>query len=102
MLAAENSKRSVSPAGITGLNFHDLRRECGSRWLEGGVGLLTVRTLLGHTQVTTTNTHLASSPAIAEKQLERFEERCGASFSNLSHSAPSDPSGLEKVATAVH
>lgn len=23
-------------AGISGLNFHDLRRECGSRWLEGG------------------------------------------------------------------
>jgi integrase len=64
-------------AGIEGLNFHDLRRECGSRWLEGGVGLLTVSALLGHTQVTTTNTYLASSPAIAEGELRAFEERRG-------------------------
>jgi integrase len=62
-------------AGIVGLNFHDLRRECGSRWLEGGVGLLTVSALLGHAQVTTTNTYLASSPAIAEEELRAFEER---------------------------
>ena len=89
-------------AGITGLNFHDLRRECGSRWLEGGVGLLTVSALLGHTQVTTTNTYLASSPAIAEKELRRFEERRGNSFSNLSQSVQPDPSGLEKAAAAVH
>ena len=26
-------------AGILGLHFHDLRRDAGSRWLEGGVPL---------------------------------------------------------------
>jgi integrase len=31
-----------------GLHFHDLRREAGSRWLEGGVPLHKVRDRLGH------------------------------------------------------
>ena len=30
------------------LHFHDLRREAGSRWLEGGMPLHDVRDLLGH------------------------------------------------------
>ena len=30
-----------------GLHFHDVRRECGSRWLEGGVPLHVVRDWLG-------------------------------------------------------
>ena len=64
-------------AKITGLNFHDLRREAGSRWLEGGVGLLTVSALLGHAQVTTTNTYLASSPVVAEDELRAFEQERG-------------------------
>lgn len=89
-------------AGIVGLNFHDLRRECGSRWLEGGVGLLTVSALLGHTQVTTTNTYLASSPAVAEEELRAFEERRGNGFPNLSQTASTDPSGSEKASEAVH
>jgi integrase len=89
-------------AKITGLNFHDLRRECGSRWLEGGVGLLTVSALLGHTQVTTTNTYLASSPAVAEDELRAFEAGRGNAFPNLSQTAPPDPSGLEKASEAVH
>lgn len=80
-------------AGIEGLNFHDLRRECGSRWLEGGVGLLTISALLGHTQVTTTNTYLASSPAIVEEELRAFEERRGNAFPNLSQTGSPDPLG---------
>lgn len=65
---------ACAKAGIEGLNFHDLRREAASRWLEGGVRLLTVSALLGHTQVTTTNTYLASSPAVAEEELRAFFE----------------------------
>ena len=49
-------------AGITGLHFHDLRREAGSRLLETpGVSVMEVRDYLGHANVTTTNTYLASS-----------------------------------------
>jgi integrase len=89
-------------AKIAGLNFHDLRWECGSRWLEGGVGLLTVSALLGHTQVTTTNTYLASSPAVAEDELRAFEAGRGNAFPNLSQTASPDPSGVEKASEAVH
>ena len=89
-------------ASITGLNFHDLRRECGSRWLEGGVGLLTISALLGHTQVTTTNTYLASSPTIAAEELRAFEGRRGNDFSKLSQTPNANPSGDEKAPVAVH
>jgi integrase len=89
-------------AGIEGLNFHDLRRECGSRWLEAGVGLLTVSYYLGHKKVTTTDTYLASSPTIRREELRAFEERRGNAFPNLSQTAATDPSGFEKAKEAVH
>jgi integrase len=38
------------------LHLHDLRREAGSRWLEGGVPLHTVRDWLGHTSIAQTST----------------------------------------------
>ncbi len=43
------------------LHFHDLRREAGSRWLEGGVGLHIVRDWLGHTNVAQTSTYLSGT-----------------------------------------
>ena len=94
--------RGLSSGEDCRLDFHDLRRECGSRWLEGRVGLLTVSALLGHTQVTTTNTYLASSPAIAEEELRAFEESRGNAFPNLSQTASPNPSGVEKASEAVH
>lgn len=49
-------------ADITGLTFHDLRREAGSRLLETpGVSLTDVRDYLGHKSATMTNTYLAST-----------------------------------------
>jgi integrase len=41
-------KGTCRRAGISGFTFHDLRREYGSRLVEGGVNLLTVSRLLGH------------------------------------------------------
>ncbi len=89
-------------AGIEGLNFHDLRRECGSRWLEGGMNLLTVSAFLGHTQVTTTNIYLKSSPTAAWEELRTFEERRGNALPNLSQTGSPDPSGVGKASEAVH
>jgi hypothetical protein len=57
---------------------------------------------LTHTQVTTTNIYLASSPAIAEEELRAFEARRGNAFPNLSQTAEADPSAIEKVSEAVH
>jgi integrase len=48
-------------ARIEGLHFHDLRREAGSRWLEGGVPLHTVRAWLGHSNISQTSTYFATT-----------------------------------------
>jgi integrase len=55
------------------LHFHDLRREAGSRWLEGGVPLHTVRDWLGHTSIAQTSTYLASTMATAHDAMARFD-----------------------------
>jgi integrase len=57
------------------LHFHDLRREAGSRWLEGGVPLHKVRDWLGHTNIAQTSTYLASTSAGDHDDMRRFEER---------------------------
>jgi integrase len=62
-------------AGITDLQFRDLRREAGSRWLEGGVPLHTVRDWLGHTNIAQTSTYLESTlQALQHDAMRRFEE----------------------------
>ena len=62
-------------AGITDLQFRDLRREAGSRWLEGGVPLHTVRDWLGHTNIAQTSTYLESTlQALQGDAMRRFEE----------------------------
>ena len=45
------------------LRFHDLRREAGSRWHEGGFQLHEVRDLLGHANVSQTDTYLSAKIA---------------------------------------
>lgn len=64
-------------AGISGLNFHDLRREHGSRMLEGGVNLLTVSRLLGHAKVSTTDTYLKASDRLADKEVREWHRKHG-------------------------
>lgn len=68
-------KTACHKAGITGLNFHDLRREFGSRLLEGGVDLLTVSRALGHSSVTTTNTYLHADKTQVVDTLVQFQQR---------------------------
>ena len=57
------------------LHFHDLRREAGSRWLEGGVPIHTVRDWLGHTNIAQTSTYLAGSTTTQHDAMAAFEER---------------------------
>ena len=61
-------------AGIQDLHFHDLRREAGSRWLEGGVPLQTVRDWLGHSNISQTSTYLESTLKGQHEAMRRFEE----------------------------
>ena len=60
-------------AKLADLHFHDLRREAGSRWLEGGVPLQTVRDWLGHTNISQTSTYLESTLQGQHEAMRRFE-----------------------------
>lgn len=57
------------------LHFHDLRREAGSRWLDGGVPLHTIRDWLGHTNISQTSTYLESTFASQYDAMRAYEER---------------------------
>jgi integrase len=57
------------------LHFHDLRREAGSRWLEGGVPLHTIRDWLGHTSIAQTSTYLAGTMQTQHDAMRRYDER---------------------------
>jgi integrase len=56
------------------LHFHDLRREAGSRWLDGGVPLHTIRDWLGHSNISQTSTYLSSTLDTSDEAMRRFEE----------------------------
>jgi integrase len=55
------------------LHFHDLRREAGSRWLDGAVPLHQVQAWLGHTNVAQTSTYLAVRDDGGDAAMARFE-----------------------------
>jgi len=67
-------KATCRRAGIADRHFHDLRREAGSRWLDHGVPLHTVRDWLGHTSVAQTSTYLASTVKTSHDAMRRYEE----------------------------
>jgi Phage integrase family len=71
VLAAE-SREALKTIG---LHYHDLRREAGSRWLDGGMSLHAVRDLLGHANVSQTDTYLAANTASLHEQMARYETR---------------------------
>jgi integrase len=55
------------------LHLHDLRRECGSRLLEAGVGIHEVREWLGHRDISTTGRYLAITGTSLQRALARLE-----------------------------
>jgi integrase len=57
------------------LHVHDLRREAGSRWLEGGVPLHVVRDWLGHTSIQQTSTYLGTTIKTQHDAMAQFEVR---------------------------
>jgi hypothetical protein len=60
-------------AGITGLHFHDLRREGGSRLLEGGVPEHYVHRFLDHANLSTTSRYLTRQGV--HQVLKQYETR---------------------------
>jgi integrase len=57
------------------LHFHDLRREAGSRWMDGGIPLGTVQRWLGHKNISQTSTYLSGTPASDHDALRQYEDR---------------------------
>ncbi len=70
---ANLTEESRAALAAIDLHFHDLRRECGSRWLEGGVPLHTIRDWLGHTNISQTSTYLTGTAQTQHDAMTRFE-----------------------------
>jgi integrase len=66
-------KLACRRAGLIDFHFHDLRREAGSRWIEGGMVLHEVRDFLGHARVSQTDTYLGTNADRLHEALKRFE-----------------------------
>ena len=54
------------------LHFHDLRHEAGSRWLEAGWPLHHVRAMLGHANVSQTDTYLNAARMGVHESMQRY------------------------------
>ena len=59
------------------LHFHDLRREAGSRWLDGGVPLQVIRDWLGHANISQTSTYLRTGGRTFESCWAHFFRSAG-------------------------
>ena len=71
------------------LHFHDLRREAGSRWMEGGMPLHIVQQLLGHADARTTSVYLSATRIGLHESMRRFEAFRGESCTDLAQDAQS-------------
>ncbi len=69
-------KRSATKAGLLkrkpSLHFHSLRHGFATRLISQGVPLHHVRTLLGHSNISTTNVYLEANPQEAIKSYEKL------------------------------
>jgi integrase len=90
--------KCCSEAGITGLHFHDLRHEAGSRMLEAGWPLHHVQAVLGHAEAKTTSgylnatlQHLLDSMSPAVTRCTTLHKRGNRSLRHLSNSRHRSP-----------
>lgn len=86
-------------ANISGLHFHDLRREFASRVRETpGNSDHEVRDLLGHANISTTSRYLGSSPETRERAMRRFEKHQRPAEATL---LPEPPPGADEPAKTL-
>ena len=85
-------------AGIVGLHFHDLRREAGSRLLEGGVPEHYVQRFLDHANLSTTSRYLKTTRQGMHQVFKQYETR--RISKKLARSA--DDSGAQTDVSADH
>ncbi|MCJ7486179.1 MAG: tyrosine-type recombinase/integrase, partial [Candidatus Aminicenantes bacterium] len=61
-------------AGIKNFRFHDLRHTAGTRLIESGADPITVRDILGHAELKTTEVYLHSSLKRMEATVRLLEK----------------------------
>jgi hypothetical protein len=59
------------------LHFHDLRHEAGCRWLERGWPIHHVQEMLGHANLSQTNTYLHASEMGLQDSMTRYDPATG-------------------------
>ena len=67
---APESRAAYSEINLT---FHDLRHEAGSWWLEAGMPLHHVKELLGHANISTTDTYLNAGRVHLQESMRKVE-----------------------------
>ena len=72
------------------LHFHDLRHEAGSRWLEAGMPLHHVKELLGHADISTTDTYLNAGRVHLHDSMRRMEKSSGRVSTEVAQTGPID------------
>jgi integrase len=85
---------------VIDLHFHDLRHEAGSRWLEAGMPLSHIKEILGHANISQTDTYLNAGRVALQDSMQRFDARRGKLVANdtpiehqpLSHTKTEEPS----------
>ena len=71
----ESNRESYKAYKQIDLHFHDLRHEAGSRWLERGVPLHHIKNLLGHANISQTDTYLNAGTVDLQKAILEAESR---------------------------
>jgi integrase len=69
------SKESRANLRAIDLHFHDLRHEAGSRWLEAAWPIHHVKEMLGHANISQTDTYLNAGRIGLHESMRRFEHR---------------------------
>jgi hypothetical protein len=71
------STASRSAFAAINLHFHDLRHEAGSRWLEAGMPLHHVKGILGHANISQTDTYLNAGRVTLQDSMQPFDASRG-------------------------
>ncbi len=64
---------ALTEAKITGLRFHDLRHSYASRLVKNGVDIATVKSLCGHSSITTTMRYVHADPTRFQSAIKGLE-----------------------------
>jgi excisionase family DNA binding protein len=83
-------------AEISGLRFHDLRHTFASRLVEGGVDLITIKELLGHSSVTITERYTHPNHSLRRVAVDLLAEKS----SNLGEDAANPTQDCHTAASA--